>query len=40
VARGFVANADGNVVTGDGTSTATCPNSENAIGEGYQVVSS
>jgi len=37
VMRGVVEPASGNVVTGDGTSTVTCPNGETAEGEGYVV---
>ena len=37
VMRGVVESQFGNVVTGNGTSTATCPNGENAEGQGYQV---
>jgi hypothetical protein len=37
VARGIIESGFGNVVTGDGTSTVTCPNGETAEGQGYQV---
>jgi hypothetical protein len=39
ITKGVVESQDGNVVTGNGTSTATCPNSERSIGQGYDVVS-
>jgi hypothetical protein len=37
VMRGVIESGYGNVVTGNGTSTVTCPNGENAEGQGYQV---
>jgi hypothetical protein len=37
VREGIVDSDSGNVVTGNGTSTVTCPNGETADGQGYQV---
>jgi hypothetical protein len=37
VRRGVIESGFGNVVTGNGTSTVTCPNGEPADGQGYQV---